>query len=160
MYLSDIFTTTANLAERSISILRFSGDAGLQVLGRPLTKGVSVLLCPGERPGMKPAAEINVMRIIVKKYEIVIGRKSMPNFRQKQAFLLLSKQFRPTTQYNVCPVCLGLPGSLPVFNENALDLALMAALAWCEISAFSRFDAKLFYPDLPKAYQISQYEYP
>ncbi len=62
----------------------------------------------------------------------------------------------------VCPVCLGLPGSLPVLNEEALKLALRAALALnCKILTKTRFHRKnYFYPDLPKAYQISQYDIP
>ncbi|KUK13765.1 MAG: Asp-tRNA(Asn)/Glu-tRNA(Gln) amidotransferase subunit GatB [Synergistetes bacterium] len=62
----------------------------------------------------------------------------------------------------VCPVCLGLPGSLPVLNKEALKLALRTALALnCEILSKTRFHRKnYFYPDLPKAYQISQYDIP
>ena len=61
-----------------------------------------------------------------------------------------------------CPVCLGFPGSLPVLNESALQLALKAALALgCEVSKFIKFDRKnYFYPDLPKNFQISQYDLP
>jgi aspartyl-tRNA(Asn)/glutamyl-tRNA(Gln) amidotransferase subunit B len=66
----------------------------------------------------------------------------------------------PNTQ--VCPVCLGLPGSLPVMNRRAFDLALRAALALdCTIAPFTKWDRKnYFYPDLPKGYQISQYDLP
>ena len=62
----------------------------------------------------------------------------------------------------VCPVCAGLPGTLPVVNAQAVDFALMVALALeCEVSETSLFARKnYFYPDLPKGYQISQYEYP
>ncbi|HML21277.1 MAG TPA: Asp-tRNA(Asn)/Glu-tRNA(Gln) amidotransferase subunit GatB [Aggregatilinea sp.] len=62
----------------------------------------------------------------------------------------------------VCPVCLGMPGALPVINQQAVEFALMVGLALhCEIPAFNQFARKsYFYPDLPKGYQISQFEYP
>ena len=66
----------------------------------------------------------------------------------------------PNTQ--VCPTCLGLPGSLPVMNRTAFDLAVRAALALdCRIAPFTKWDRKnYFYPDLPKGYQISQFDLP
>ncbi|MFM9194800.1 MAG: Asp-tRNA(Asn)/Glu-tRNA(Gln) amidotransferase subunit GatB [Planctomycetia bacterium] len=66
----------------------------------------------------------------------------------------------PNTQ--VCPTCLGLPGSLPVMNRHAFDLAVRAALALdCTIAPFTKWDRKnYFYPDLPKGYQISQFDLP
>ena len=62
----------------------------------------------------------------------------------------------------VCPVCLGMPGMLPVINRRAIEFALRVALALnCEIQHFNIFARKnYFYPDLPKAFQISQYELP
>src|SRR5438132_13342861 len=61
-----------------------------------------------------------------------------------------------------CPVCIGMPGVLPVMNRHAFDLALKAALALnCEIASFTKWDRKnYYYPDLPKNYQISQYDLP
>ncbi len=66
----------------------------------------------------------------------------------------------PNTQ--TCPVCLGLPGTLPVMNEAAYRLSLETAVALnCEIPAFTKWDRKqYYYPDLPKGYQISQYDLP
>ena len=66
----------------------------------------------------------------------------------------------PNTQ--VCPVCLGLPGSLPVLNKRAFELAIRAALALsCDVAERTQFERKnYFYPDLPKGYQISQYDLP
>jgi aspartyl-tRNA(Asn)/glutamyl-tRNA(Gln) amidotransferase subunit B len=63
---------------------------------------------------------------------------------------------------NVCPICMGLPGTLPVINRRAVELLLLSALALnCEIQQFTKFDRKnYFYPDLPKGYQISQYDLP
>ncbi len=63
---------------------------------------------------------------------------------------------------NVCPICMGHPGTLPVINENAIDMVIKTGLALnCKVNEISRFDRKnYFYPDLPKGYQISQYALP
>lgn len=66
----------------------------------------------------------------------------------------------PNTQ--CCPVCMGMPGTLPVLNRKVVDYAVRAGLAFgCDIARYSKQDRKnYFYPDLPKAYQISQYDLP
>src|SRR3989338_11020141 len=79
-----------------------------------------------------------------------------------KAFCGCSAQFGNPPNTQTCPVCLGLPGSLPVLNKTALTYALKVALALnCQIQEFTKFDRKnYFYPDLPKNYQISQYDLP
>src|SRR5688572_26522896 len=63
---------------------------------------------------------------------------------------------------HVCPVCLGMPGVLPVINARAIELATLTALALnCQVPAHDKFDRKNYiYPDLPKGYQVSQYDLP
>ncbi|MBE3557371.1 MAG: Asp-tRNA(Asn)/Glu-tRNA(Gln) amidotransferase subunit GatB [Firmicutes bacterium] len=81
---------------------------------------------------------------------------------ETKLFCSCSTAFGAPPNTHVCPVCLGLPGVLPVLNRRAVELALMAALALhCEITPQERFDRKnYFYPDLPKAYQITQWDLP
>jgi len=97
------------------------------------------------------------------KYEPVIGLEVHVQLATKsKIFCSCSTQFGSSPNSNTCPVCLGLPGSLPVLNREALTLAVRAALALnCQIAERLKFDRKnYFYPDLPKAYQISQYDKP
>ncbi|MEI6658989.1 MAG: Asp-tRNA(Asn)/Glu-tRNA(Gln) amidotransferase subunit GatB [Planctomycetota bacterium] len=81
---------------------------------------------------------------------------------QTKLFCGCSTKFGSPPNTQVCPTCLGLPGSLPVMNRLAFDLAVRAALALnCKIAPFTKWDRKnYFYPDLPKGYQISQYDLP
>jgi aspartyl-tRNA(Asn)/glutamyl-tRNA(Gln) amidotransferase subunit B len=97
------------------------------------------------------------------RYEAVIGLEVHAQLQTRtKAFCGCSTKFGAPPNSNTCPVCLGLPGALPVLNKRALELALRASLAiGCRIQPRSRFARKnYFYPDLPKGYQISMYELP
>ncbi|MBU1125513.1 MAG: Asp-tRNA(Asn)/Glu-tRNA(Gln) amidotransferase subunit GatB [Candidatus Omnitrophica bacterium] len=97
------------------------------------------------------------------KYEPVIGLEVHLHLKTKtKAFCGCATQFGNEPNTQTCPVCLGLPGSLPVYNKVALEYAIKVALALnCTIQEFTKFDRKnYFYPDLPKGYQISQYDLP
>ena len=96
-------------------------------------------------------------------YEAVIGLEVHIHLKTRtKAFCGCSTEFGSPANSQVCPVCLGLPGSLPVLNKIALDYAIKAGLALnCAVQAYTKFDRKhYYYPDLPKNYQISQYDLP
>ncbi|HEY3423529.1 MAG TPA: Asp-tRNA(Asn)/Glu-tRNA(Gln) amidotransferase subunit GatB [Negativicutes bacterium] len=96
-------------------------------------------------------------------YEVVIGLEVHSELKtQSKIFCGCSTQFGSVQNTNVCPVCLGLPGVLPVINEKVVEFAIRAGLALnCEILPFSKFDRKnYYYPDLPKNFQTSQYDLP
>src|SRR5438093_7591645 len=96
-------------------------------------------------------------------YRIVIGLEVHVQLLTKtKLFCGCSTQFGLPPNSATCPVCLGLPGSLPVMNRRAFELALRAATALnCTIAPFTKWDRKnYYYPDLPKNYQISQYDLP
>ena len=100
---------------------------------------------------------------ILAKYEPVIGLEVHVQLLTKtKIFCGCSTRFGDPPNTNVCPVCLGLPGTLPVLNRRAVEMAMRASLALnCIVHERSRFARKnYFYPDLPKGYQISQYELP
>ncbi|HOV98601.1 MAG TPA: Asp-tRNA(Asn)/Glu-tRNA(Gln) amidotransferase subunit GatB, partial [Bacteroidota bacterium] len=97
------------------------------------------------------------------KYEPVIGLEVHAQLLTKsKAFCGCSTQFGSAPNSNVCPVCLGMPGVLPVLNKQVVDYTIRMGLAThCTIAPVSIFARKnYFYPDLPKGYQISQYEEP
>jgi aspartyl-tRNA(Asn)/glutamyl-tRNA(Gln) amidotransferase subunit B len=96
-------------------------------------------------------------------YEAVIGLEVHVQLKtESKIFCGCSTRFGDPPNSNVCPVCTGLPGALPVLNRQAVELAARAALALnCQVRPASRFARKnYFYPDLPKGYQISQFEEP
>ncbi|MBV8879091.1 MAG: Asp-tRNA(Asn)/Glu-tRNA(Gln) amidotransferase subunit GatB [Planctomycetaceae bacterium] len=96
-------------------------------------------------------------------YELVVGIETHVQLKTRtKLFCSCAIQFGAPPNSQVCPICLGHPGSLPVLNGAAFELGLRAALALnCKIAPYTKFDRKnYFYPDLPKNYQISQYDLP
>src|SRR5438105_943605 len=96
-------------------------------------------------------------------YRIVIGLEvHVQLLTRSKLFCGCSTQFGLPPNTATCPICIGMPGVLPVMNRTAFDLALRAALALnCTIADFTKWDRKnYYYPDLPKNYQISQYDLP
>jgi aspartyl-tRNA(Asn)/glutamyl-tRNA(Gln) amidotransferase subunit B len=100
---------------------------------------------------------------LLAKYEPVIGLEvHVQLLTNTKIFCGCSTRFGDAPNANTCPVCLGLPGTLPVLNKRVIEMASRASLALnCTVHEHSRFARKnYFYPDLPKGYQISQYELP
>jgi aspartyl-tRNA(Asn)/glutamyl-tRNA(Gln) amidotransferase subunit B len=100
---------------------------------------------------------------ILDKYETVIGLEVHVELHTKsKIFCGCSTSFGAPPNTHTCPICLGHPGVLPVLNRQAVEYAMKAAMAInCEIAEWCKFDRKnYFYPDSPKAYQISQYDQP
>jgi len=103
------------------------------------------------------------MTLTKQKYETVIGLEVHVELHTKtKIFCGCSTSFGAAPNTHTCPVCLGHPGVLPVLNRQAVEFAMKAAMALnCEIADVCKFDRKnYFYPDLPKAYQISQFDQP
>ena len=97
------------------------------------------------------------------KYEMVAGFETHVELSTKtKIFCGCSTEFGGTPNSHCCPICIGLPGTLPKLNHQVVRCAIMAGLATnCEIANISKMDRKNYcYPDLSKAYQISQYDRP
>ena len=100
---------------------------------------------------------------IMKKYEVIIGLEVHAQLlTETKMFCRCSTKFGSEPNTQTCQVCIGMPGVLPVMNRKAIEYAIRTGLAMnCSIAPYSRFARKnYFYPDLPKNYQISQYELP
>jgi aspartyl-tRNA(Asn)/glutamyl-tRNA(Gln) amidotransferase subunit B len=100
---------------------------------------------------------------LMEPYEIIIGLEvHVQLLTESKMFCGCSTKFGEPPNTLTCPVCIGMPGTLPVMNRKAYELALKAALALnCQIAGFTKWDRKnYYYPDLPKGYQISQYDLP
>ena len=96
------------------------------------------------------------------EYEVVIGLEiHVQLLTESKMFCACPATFGAPPNTQTCPVCLGLPGSLPVINRKAVELGLRTAVALgCRVHPSSQFHRKnYYYPDLPKNYQITQYEY-
>jgi aspartyl-tRNA(Asn)/glutamyl-tRNA(Gln) amidotransferase subunit B len=111
----------------------------------------------------KAAESVTLPPETLAKYEPVIGLEvHVQLLTNTKIFCACSTRFGDAPNANTCPVCLGLPGTLPVLNKRVIEMAVRASLALnCTVHEHSRFARKnYFYPDLPKGYQISQYELP
>ena len=96
-------------------------------------------------------------------YTIVIGLEvHVQLLTVSKLFCGCSTRFGAPPNTQTCPVCIGMPGVLPVMNRHAVELSVKAALALnCQIARFTKWDRKnYYYPDLPKGYQTSQYDLP
>ena len=97
------------------------------------------------------------------EYEAVIGLETHVQLKTKSKMWCgCANAFGAPPNTNVCPICLGFPGVLPVANEEAMRLTVLTGfLLNCSIPRYAKFDRKnYFYPDMPKNYQISQYDQP
>ncbi len=106
---------------------------------------------------------MTVVAKVKTEYEAVIGLETHCQLSTKtKIFSSSSTEFGGVPNTNIDPICMGMPGVLPVLNEKVLEYAVKAGLALhCEIAPYSKFDRKqYFYPDLPKNYQISQFDLP
>ena len=96
-------------------------------------------------------------------YKVLVGLEiHVQLYTRTKMFCGCELAFGAEPNSRVCPVCLGMPGSLPVMNKQAVEFSMLAGLALnCQIAGFTKWDRKsYYYPDLPKNYQISQYDLP
>ena len=169
MYLSDVCTIPSNLAGHpAVSVPFGTGDDGLPV-------GVQVLAPALGEPIMFQVAQVlealaprrTRSRVSGPGRRWPVGKRSSGSrsiascAQQTKLFCWCRNVFGDEPNTNVCPVCLGLPGSLPVLNRQAVDYAIRIGTALnCRVQPSLFHRKNYFYPDMPKDYQISQYDVP
>lgn len=112
---------------------------------------------------VSPHARNRAPDSLLKDFEAIIGIETHVQLSTStKAFCSCAYNYGSPPNTNVCPVCMGLPGALPVLNSKVIECAVKLGLALnCKLSFRSKFDRKqYFYPDLPKGYQISQFDIP
>ncbi len=167
MYLVDLYTVSANLA----GIGGISFPCGFSKSGLPI--GLQLQAPPLEEERLLRAAHMfqtpptgtpaNRRCDMSDAYITIIGLEVHVQLLTKsKLFCGCSTKFGAPPNTQTCPVCIGMPGTLPVMNRDAFELGLKTAVALnCTIAPFTKWDRKnYYYPDLPKGYQISQYDLP
>ena len=177
MYINDLCTLPASLAGTpAISVpcgLSEGLPVGLQIMAPTLADercyrvGAAFEAAVEPRPRLDPGAErddaLTYDDVAVAAYEPVIGLETHVELgTASKMFCGCSTEFGAEPNTHTCPVCLGLPGALPVANEAAIESTIKIGLALnCSIAAWCRFARKnYFYPDMPKNFQTSQYDEP
>ena len=163
MYMNDVCTIPSNLAGHPAMSVPFgTGDDGLPVGVQVLAPALEEALLFRVARALEAARRDRSGRHEHGRWETVIGLEVHCELATRtKLFCGCRNAFGDEPNTNVCPVCLGLPGSLPVLNAQAVELAMRIGTALhCEIRPSSFARKNYFYPDQAKDYQISQYDEP